>query len=296
MNLRYKISVLSVVGLLVTTNAVTAQFPPTQRELNGFLLGQHRETLRNQFGEPMQEEQTPDGWAYGAYVVDRPHRAYMVFKFSAARPDYIYSIQIAGDSGTVMEPFIGLVLGDDRAAVLDRIGTPTQIDSVVDLGLEVLFYEGRNYSVELDSVGRVHSIQIFGYEGSADVPNAMPHLADVALALRQADMDALMRYVAPDIEIFKRDSNIRFDRAARIELKDSTSAMARHLYAGPGSLRHLLADSVLIAGADLALRLFENARPGALYQVWSFTEDAPLVEIVFEAFAGEWRIWEVRFR
>jgi len=287
-------SLISCASLVAA--GVRAQAPPSQRELNGFLLGQHEEILANQFGEPVQQEEYPDGWSYRAYVIDSTYRAYMVFKFADVRSDYMYSIQIAGDSGTPMEPFIGLRLGDSRARVTEVLGAPTSTEAVPDMDLELLLFEDRNYSVELSPDGQLFSIQIMGYDG---FPDSLPLLQPLTLLgehLRVRNVDRLVEVMAPDLAIQVADSITQFSRGARLELADSTSAVSRLLYSAPGSLADLLADSSIVAASHLALRLYENPMPGAQYMVWSFAEDSPLQEIVYQGLAGQWRVWEVRWR
>jgi hypothetical protein len=59
-----------------------AQSPPSQYELNGFLLGQHIKSINQQLGAPAQEQHTDDHWVNRVYIMDRAHHAYMVFKFA----------------------------------------------------------------------------------------------------------------------------------------------------------------------------------------------------------------------
>jgi hypothetical protein len=70
---------------------------------------------------------------------------------------------------------------------------------------------------------------------------------------------------------------------------------ASALYVGPVSLAAELADPAVIESSNLAIRVRENQTPGTSYMVWSFEAGTALEEIVFEGFAGEWRIWEIRF-
>src|SRR5205809_7003960 len=96
---------------------------PSQRELNGFLLGQHKDAIAASFAKVLQIDTTSDGWINRSYLLDRPHRAYMSFKFSHGRLDYATSVQVAGDSGTPMVPFVGIVLGSSRQALLSASAT-----------------------------------------------------------------------------------------------------------------------------------------------------------------------------
>src|SRR2546422_3227557 len=155
---------LAAIGLLaVFVPTVRAQLP-SQRELNGFLIGQHKDAIAGSFARLMHADTTTDGWIDRVYLVDGLHHAYMAFKFPHDRIDFTISVQIAGDSGTPMLPFLGLRLGDHCEVLVARLGRPSQIDHEADLNLDLYQYAHRNYSVEVDAQGRVSSIQIFAYD------------------------------------------------------------------------------------------------------------------------------------
>ena len=285
------------VALLWPPAVCLAQVAPSQRELNGFVLGQHRRVVENQFGEPVQETRTPDGWRYAVYVADATHRAYMVFKFPRERSDYMVSIQLAGERGTPMVPFHDVLLGDSVSLVRQYIGPPWVIDTAPDVPLERWTYADRNYSFEFDSTGSLYSIQIFGFDGFPQEPlTPLPLLSQLRTALLERDVDWLMELLAPDVEIYAPGGTYAFERAARVELSDSTTDIRRLLLAEHSSVRAALADAAIVDGADVVLRVFERQRPGRFYAVWQLPDGSAIQEIVFEAFAGQWRAWEVRFR
>ena len=286
-----------VLGALLAAPSVVAQQPGSQRALNGFVLGQHKKTVANTFKDLLQEGTAPNGLTYQAFRLDREHHAYMVFQYSGDRPDYLYSIPVTGDPGTNMRPFLGLRLGDPRAKVLTRLGNPTSTDQNARSHVELLQYgPRRNFSVELDSLGRIYSIRIIGYRGFGDQPSVrdVPPLDHVKELLAGTDLDALLDVFAGDVEVFRGDSVYSFNRAARLDLADSTSRMAQEFFAGRGSLREVLTWE-LIRGAEPALRVYDD-RSRSPNLVYAFSANGPLAEIVLTADAGSWRIWEVRFR
>ncbi len=164
-----RLAVVPALTVSLGASALGAQ-APSQRELNGVLIGQYKDAIAASFAKIIQVDTTTDGWIYRTYALDRSHRAYMSFKFPHDRPDYTASVQIAGDSGTPMIPFLGLVLGDRRESLLIHLGQPKHITHERDLNLDLYDYDDRNYSVEVDSLGRVSSIQILGDDGFAKSP------------------------------------------------------------------------------------------------------------------------------
>jgi hypothetical protein len=285
---------LLLCGVLACTSPslVHAQ-APSQRELNGFLIGQHKEAIAASFAEVLRVDTTSDGWVYRSYLLDRPHHAYMTFKFPQDNPDYAISVQVSGDSGTAMQPFLGLLLGSRRDSLLARLGKPSGIEHQADVGTELYSYEARNYSVEVDSIGRITSIQILGYEGfPAKAPSGGPTLDSLVAGLR-AGGEAALPYLMPDFELYRGRQVVRFRRGALMELVPDTSQVALSLFRGPGSLLGSIQDSTVRATADVNLRVWPGGDTG---WVWKFPAPAAVSELVFKANAGQWRIWEVHFR
>jgi hypothetical protein len=266
---------------------------PSQRELNGFLIGQHKDAIAASFTQVLQVDTTEDGWIYRSYLLDRPHHAYMTFKFPQDDPAYAISVQIAGDSGTAMQPFLGFVLGSRREAVLAQLGKPSGIDPQLDIGTELYSYQGRNYSLELDSLGRISSIQILGYEGfPSTAPSAGPSMDSLVVGLQSGGL-ATLSFLMPDLELYRGEKVISFTRGALLELVPDTSQVALNLFRGPTSLLASLQDSAVRAAADMNVRVWPNKDIG---WVWKFPPPAAISEVVFKLNAGAWRIWEVHFR
>jgi hypothetical protein len=284
---------LGAIGLVaIVVPAVRAQLP-SQRELNGFLIGQHRDAIAASFATLMQADTTRDGWIDRVYLVDRTHHAYMAFKFPHDRTDFTISVQIAGDSGTPMVPFLGLLLGDHRDVLVARLGRPSHIEHEADLNLDLYQYAHRNYSVEVDAQGRVSSIQIFAYDGFPDAPRgAAPSLDSLAHAL-QAGGDIALQYLMPDVEVYRAGKTIGFEHAALTDLLSDTTEISKALFKGPASIAAALRDSSFRAAADVNLRVWEH---GGVGWVSKFPAPAPIEELVWKADAGRWRVWEVRYR
>ena len=59
----------------------------SQRQLNGFLIGQHRDAIAASFSTVLRVDTTSDGWLYRSYLLDTTHHAYMSFKFSSDKPE-----------------------------------------------------------------------------------------------------------------------------------------------------------------------------------------------------------------
>jgi hypothetical protein len=266
---------------------------PSQRELNGFLIGQSDRAIAGSFVTLLQADTTSDGWVNRVYLLDRAHHAYMAFKFPADRPHQTISVQVAGDSGTDMLPFLGIRLGDHSDALLARLGRPSSTSHETDVNVDLHEYEGRNYSVEVDSQGRVSSIQIFGTKGFPNRPTEVSPSLDTLWAGLELGGRAALEQLGPDAEVYRGDSTITFEHAALADIQAASTPIAGAFLHGPQSVRGILADTSVRRHADGAIRVWEHHAPG---WVWKFPATTPISEIAFVVDAGRWRVWEVQYR
>lgn len=259
---------------------------PSQRELNGFVIGQHRAVLEK-WGEPYDEMETDDGWQYVAYLVSEEPFAYMTFKFPEDDLDHMVSIQITGDPSPTMAPFIGLRLGMLAAEVRRIFGAPGETRMLTDPPVEVWEYEDRNYSFEMDE-GKLFSVQIFGDQGFT-APDPRLRWEDVQSALRSNDVPTLVAAFAPDAEIYRGDNVYQIDDSMAKTMADPTSEFRRGLAL---VVRALQSDkSALPEDVELRATLGKGIGP-----ILKFSQDSPVEEIVTIQDAGQWRVWEIKLR
>ena len=280
-------------GLLVSWLLLGSAFgqsaPPSQTELNGFLLGQYAEAADGVFGKPTQVTTTDDHWTYRVYIFDKQHNGYMAFKFPDKDAKRMLSIQIAGDAGTPMRPFLGLSLGDDRDRVIQALGEPDKIETEKDYPVDLYTYKDRNYSLEIDRQGRLTSIQVMGYTGFAKgPPGSMPDADILKKFILSKDVDGLLTVLAGHFEIYKGDRTFSFNRSARSELTDVKSGTRRLLMEEKGSLREAFANEPF--EPDPQIRVYEKAPPGSVVK---FPRSKVVQEIVYKVEAGTWKVWEI---
>ncbi len=285
------VHVLALTAIVLLAPRWGAAQSPSQRELNGFVIGQHRDVLEGAFGDPYNERKTDDGWVYRTYLLRDEPPAYMTFKFPSDDLDHFISVQIAGDRSTPMMPFAGVSLGAPAADVRRTIGRPSEKRRLADPPVEVWEYENRNYSFEIEAGKGLVSIQIFGYEGFGEPPGwplPMPW-NDVRSRLRSTDAARLVATFAPDAEVYQGTEVFRFDNSVRNVLSDSTSRFRRGLALVVAALQHELAREP--AEVNMRVSLGSPVR-----SVFKFPVGAPVEEIVLTPHAGEWRVWEIKLR
>jgi len=266
--------------------------PPSQTELNGFLLGQYAGAPDGAFGKPSQVTTTEDHWTYRVYIFDKKHNAYMAFKFSSDDEKRMWSIQIAGDEGTSMRPFLGLSLGDGSQKVLHTLGKPDKIEPEKDYPVDLYTYKDRNYSLEINKEGKLSSIQIIGYAGfSQELPKGNPDIDALKEFIVARDVDGLLTQLAGDLEIYKDDRIVSFARSARTDLTDDRSEIHQLLFGERGSLRSAFLSERF--EPDPQIRVYTKAVPGSVVK---FPRSKIVREVVYKIEPGSWKVWEVRLR
>jgi hypothetical protein len=281
---------LAIAGILLSTPGNGAAQIPSQRELNGFVIGQHRNAIKAAFAKPYDEHKTDDGWVYLIYMLQEKPLAYMVFKFTPDDLDRFRCIQITGDPGALMTPFAGVRLGASAADVSRTIGRPSKTRRLDDRPLEFWAYENRNYSFEFDASKRLVSIQICDFDRSTESLNEPMPWKDVQTRLRSTDLDGMMVAFAPDAEIYQANEVFGVDNCMRKVLSDPKSRFRQGLALVVKALQHELAREP----ANIDLRVWpERRRMGVVYK---FPDGAPVVEIVMTPHTGELRVWEVKLR
>lgn len=278
--------------LVCCTSALVSQskFPPSQRALNGFLLGEDAKPIAEGFDSLLKEQKYNDGWTDRVFLLDTAGTAFMVFGFADSSDDCM-SIQVTGRAGTVMHPFLGLRLGDSREKIYKSLGVPSQVRHLPGKGMEFFQYNDRNYSVELDSLGNLWSIRILGYEGFADAPaDSLPDIESIFGTLRSNDPEVVMEALAPDVEVIANDTVYSFVGSALDVIGDQASRLSQLLYSGPTSLASLNQSQIRAAALDT-----ESVGNNRQTPRFTFPGGSPITDLVFVAHAGKWRIWEIRF-
>ena len=280
------------IALLAILPAVAQTSPPSQVELNGFILGQSAKAPDKQFGEPTQVMKTDDHWTYRAYLFDKTTGAYMAFKFPPSEREGMVSIQIAGDPGTQMTPFLGLVLGDDKLKVQHLLGSPEKVEHDKQYDVDLCTYADRNYSVEINSKGKLSSVQIMGFAGFADrADSVMPDINGFREFVINHDVDRLLTVLAGDLEIYRGEHTYDFARSARAELEDQNSDINRLFFGEKDSLRAAFTTEKF--EPDPQIRLYEKALPGSVVK---FEHSKIVREVVYKMQAGAWKVWEITLR
>jgi hypothetical protein len=255
-------------------------------ELNGFRLWQYRDAAKDYLGEPFATQKGEES-VYEAYAVT--DSSYMVFELWQKYPQNMYSVQITGYP-TKMLPFKGIVLGDPEKKVKKALGKPDSSKKIEDPPVTINYYEGENYSTEIDADGRLYSIKLHvtdGFMSEAEV--GFDDWDRVKSAVLAKDMKKILETVRPDVEIYKGGEVIYINKRY-VDFRKSPGAAFVQALIGKG-------DSVLkelkTTEPEGEMRLAKGLGVG---QVFKFRDGKILKEIVFFPYNGKYRVYEIAFR
>ena len=179
-------------------------FPPSVRELNGVWLGEPLAEIESRLGRPFREIEGKEGSRERIYVLDASSNSYMAIGFAPFRPANAIAVQVNSDGLLSIPGLHGLKLGADWNEVVSTLGKPSGTQDVEGLGRMLLRYEGRNYSLEMDSNSRLVSVRISGYRGvasgegwSANWEEYMPYSLEQAYANLESGASDTWRIVPP---------------------------------------------------------------------------------------------------
>ncbi len=275
-------SFLIICLLIETSYASNAEI-----DLNGFRLQQFTLTAESVYGEHFQTVDLGDvsGKAYG---VDK--NSYMIIYERKQYPKYIDALQLTGTSSNAM-PFKGLSLGDPKSKVIDTIGLPAKIKETEISGLNIYYYDDKNYSVEIDKNNRLYSIRIFTTSAIvSEIKDSENTWEKFKNAVNSKSINILLEVCRPDVEIYQGEET----HTIRTRFSDFAASpdprFVKAFFDGGNSVRSVINST---EPSDEATRLIENFGIGLVYK---FPKDSILHEIVFFPYNGEYRLYEVAFR
>lgn len=270
--------------------------PPSQIELNGFLLGQTQEAIGNALGRPSYDQKTSDGWIYRAYLLEKSPHAYMAFKFASQDLSRCIAIQINGDQTTAMQSFLGVKLGNPAEMISKVFGCPGEIEKIeVDNSPATVYrYKNRNYSFEFDQHNKLSSIQLFGFDGFPKVETGRPpEIEELKQCLKSRQPPCLINLLTSNVELYKQGKAYSFKKSARDELKDPASMLIKLLMNDPKSLRAVFVEEHLSGDPQMRIHQGDTTEARSVYK---FPTSKIVTEVVYRTEAGRWKVFEVQFR
>jgi hypothetical protein len=260
-------------------------------ELAGFVLGQYRKTVHASLGSPFQIKKHEDGWISDFHALKADTSVYAVFKYQASDTSRIYGIELIGDPDQEMHPFKGLKLGASKERVNQLLGQTDRTESIDDPPVTTQFYNHRNYSVDIDDRDLLFGIQIFGNILDQE-PVGDPSVIGFKNGIVTRNIDSVLYWMTPDVEIHKGGKVYQYTTGARRELSRSDSEFTLLLMGETNSVWFAFAKE--LADGTSGSRLHPTLNQTVM--VDKFFDSSTISEIVFKPHAGKWKVFEIKFR
>jgi hypothetical protein len=277
-----------------TQSPEESNFPPSQRSIDGFFIGQHISVVTNIFGEPDHPDQIinkEEGELVYTYWLDEKVKdpTFLVFGVYNPESGIIADIQLTGDKSD-KETFLGLKLGDSKEKVISILGNPSKIELGTRNG-DFYIYNDRNYSVQLSKEGKLFSIKIStlrGFTENIEIGDFIKNFTDV---LNTNDINKISEFLMPEVEVYVKDKVLQITKRFLDELFDLNSEIMKYLLFAENSVKNILNNYK--GEIDMQLRITDKGPTGYVYK---FTASKVLEEIFVIEHAGKWRVYEIKYR
>lgn len=257
-------------------------------KLKGFQLGQYREVVGNELGSPFKKEKFEDGFEQEIYLLNTDTSVYMIFEYSPANIEVIWSIQLTGN---IFETdFKKLNLGMDKSKVIKILGEPSRKKDVGEYG-EKWEYDDTNYSIEISTRGKLSSIKITdeSYKMFPKVDESkIPVFSNLIDLLKTKSNIKVYEILSPDIEIYLSDSTYFFRNSIINEINHDKSGLFNLIRTLAQNLGNV--NTKDINEYEENVRLSRGKNPLHVIKI----KNGQLVkEIVFQYRFGKYLIWEI---
>ncbi len=257
-------------------------------DLNGFRLGQFRETTSNEFGQLFEQGRYDDGYEYDAYLIEPDTSIYVIFQYTPENPEVIWSIQISGSPSTLDIGFKGLQLGIEKEKVEQVLGKPDHQEDIGRYG-EKWSYDNANYTVEILPTGKLSSVKIIDTY-SSNVPDAskLPKFETVVKLLGSKNNADIAEILAPGIEIYYKDQTLFFGKSLKSEIATDHSKIFQTIRELSKGLNKI--DTSDEYSYEENMRFSEDPK---IKHVVKIKTGHAIKEIVFDYINGKYLIWEI---
>jgi hypothetical protein len=283
-------NIIALILILITSISFSQDLVT---ELNGFKLNQFRDVPTSEFKIPLQKKTFDDGFELELFLIKPDSSAYMVFEYANWDKEIIWSAQIYGDDENLKPDFKNLKMGMSREEVIERIGKPTNIESVGEYG-EILEYDNTNYSFEINNKNRLSSIKIKElFNNYYPKPNVgkIPSFKMIVNTLQNSDNKKVAEILSPGIEIYKEDKVFFFKNSWRNEIEKDLSKIYDLIQKSVVGLEKTNTADLNEYEENMRVNLGQNTK-----HVLKFKKHPKIEEIVLKWEFGKYLIWEMKLK
>ncbi|CAN5315119.1 hypothetical protein BH10BAC4_BH10BAC4_24910 [soil metagenome] len=281
-----RVFIIAIASLSLT---FTAHSQELVLDLAGFQIGQYRDAVRNELGKPMKKDKYDNGVEYEIYLLKPDTSLYMIFEYSKADLEIVWSVQVTGKDFNV--GFKNLILGMDKAQVIKILGVPTRKVDVGEYGNR-WEYDGTNYSIEMSKKEKLSSIKIkdesYKMFRKPDV-NKLPTFALIESVLKSKSNAQIKELLSPDMELYWHDSIFFFKSRMADEIKSDKSRVFKTIRTLSKNLEKVNTKQVNEYEENIRVRAGSDPM-----HVVKIKKGQLIKEIVFKYRFGKYLIWEIK--
>ncbi len=281
-----KLIAFIILTLLPTTILFADEFIV---DLRGFQIGQYREVVRNELGEPIKRDKYDDGFEYEVYLVTPDTSVYMVFEYSPVNLELIWSIQLTGKN--YQTDFKRLKLGADQKSVIKILGEPSRKVDFGEYG-EKWEFDGTNYSIEINNDGKLSSIKISD-ESDKMFPKVdvskIPTFEEFTTTLQSKSNTKIKEILSPDMEVYTPDSVYFFQNSISEEINKDKSGIFKLIKELSKTLEKVNTKDIEEYEENIRVNLGKDPMHAI-----KIKKGQAIKEIVFHYRFGKYLIWEIR--
>lgn len=260
-------------------------------ELIGFKLRQYKESVKNEFGKPIQIKNFDDGFVAEIYLVKPDSSAYVIFEYPNWNNEIIYSIQLYGALESIDPSFKGIRMGISESELIKDIGKPSKLKELGDYG-KMLEYENTNFSFEINLDGRLSSIKIIDiYDEIYPEPKVeeIPSFEKIKTILTSNNPRIISEILSPEMELYLNDKTLFFKQSWENEINSDSSKIYQVINEIIKGIDNIDTSNEKQYEENMRLTLGENPK-----HVLKFKTGMKLKEIVMKWENGKYVIWEIR--
>ena len=256
-------------------------------ELFGFRLGQYKNVVINELGQPSGSQELADSTLVDFYYVSPDSSTYVGFQYLATQGNPIYAIQLSGKEAD--RKFYGLSLGDNDEKVKSVFGKP---DTILSQGFDdkraiAWKYEKLNLSI-LFINDKVESFKIWDDYEQKDYNH--PTIEELLAIVKTSNKSKIADMLSPGLEIYYCGNVITWKNSFAKDIYLEKASVMDFITNEDYGLATLIRKKTLVH--DLTIRFVAGT---GTFPVYKFPNEKLISELVLKYEQGRYKIWEIKY-
>ncbi|MBL7873889.1 MAG: hypothetical protein JNM78_19905 [Cyclobacteriaceae bacterium] len=257
-------------------------------ELFGFRLGQYKDVVTNELGEPSQTQVMEDSTLVDFYYISKDSSTYMAFQYLPSKQKEINAIQLSGNK--TQRSFYGIHLGDKEKKLNSTFGKADTIltQKFNNKKAETWRYNKLNLSILLVN-RKVKSLRIWDDTPQKDYNH--PTINELLEVIKTNDKSKIADILSPGLEVYYCEKVITWKNSFYKDIYQEKASVFDFITNTDYGLASLIGKKSF--APDLSLRVINGI---GTFPVYKFSEESLITEIVLNFQQGKYKIWEVTYK